>query len=125
MNIAKIYLTAFICFMSFIFFHSVSVKAEEAFVETVKETDVYKKQGDTFIRIGILKANEQLKVLSSLDEEYYTIQIGEQTAYILKESVKPVEKLDNSLFTEKENKTYFQMYTIYGTVISWSTRIMR
>jgi hypothetical protein len=74
MNIAKIYLTAFICFMSFIFFHSVSVKAEEAFVETVKETDVYKKQGDTFIRIGILKANEQLKVLSSLDEEYYTIQ---------------------------------------------------
>jgi g-D-glutamyl-meso-diaminopimelate peptidase len=117
MNIAKIYLTAFICFMSFIFFHNVSVKAEEAFVETAKETDVYKKQGSAFIKIGTLKASEQLKVLPSLDEKYYTVQIGEETAYILKESVKPVEKLDRSLFIEKGNKTYFQMYAIKSTPV--------
>jgi g-D-glutamyl-meso-diaminopimelate peptidase len=117
MKIAKIYITTFICLISFVLFTSFPAKAEEIFVETVTKTDIYKKQGSTFIKIGTLREKEPLKVLSSLNEKYYTVQFGEQTAYILKESVKPVEKLDNSLFTEKGNKTYFQMYTIKSTPV--------
>lgn len=56
-------------------------------------------------------------MLPSLDEKYYTVQIGEETAYILKESVKPVEKLDRSLLIEKGNKTYFQMYATKSTPV--------
>jgi hypothetical protein len=61
---------------------NVESKAAEPFIETVTDTEFYKKQSDSFVKIGILRAGEQFKMLSSVDEQYYAVQIGEDTAYI-------------------------------------------
>lgn len=117
MKVARVYVTTLVCFLSFVFFASLPAKAEEIFVETITKTDIYKKQGNSWIKIGALREKEPLKVLSSLDEKYYTVQIGEQTAYILKENTKPAENFDSSLFIDKGSNIYLQMYTIKSTPI--------
>ncbi|HZG59634.1 MAG TPA: M14 family metallocarboxypeptidase [Anoxybacillus sp.] len=115
MKVLKAYLTMVVCLIAVFLFTSMEAKAAEPFIETVADTEIYQKQGDEFVKIGILRAGEPFKVLSSLEEQYYTVQVGEETVYILKTSVKELETLDPSLFTEKGNTAYFQMYTLKET----------
>jgi g-D-glutamyl-meso-diaminopimelate peptidase len=93
------------------------VKADELFVKTIAETELYKKQGNKFLKVGSLRTGEQFKVASSSDKQYWQVKIGEETAYLLKSSVQVIENPNRSLFGEKKNKQYFQMYTIKETVV--------
>ncbi|MGG6433533.1 M14 family metallopeptidase [Anoxybacillus sp. D401a] len=121
MNRLQLFFMAFLCVFTFIFFHHVVVHANESFVQTIEETNIYKKQQDTYVKVGSLRTGEQLKVSASDDDTYYQIKVGEETCYVEKTSVEEIDTPDYSLFMDKENKTYYRMYTIKETTLYYGT----
>ncbi|MCL6585021.1 MAG: M14 family metallocarboxypeptidase [Anoxybacillus sp.] len=106
----KLSLSIFFIFLILTMFHQVAY-AKESFVQTVEEADIFKKEKDTYVKVGTIHAGEQIEVTASQDDTYYEVQVGEETCYIQKTSVKDIETPDRSLFAKKENKFRFLMYT--------------